>query len=168
SKGRKTVDHEQLGRSAQDGCDIFVFPEGIQSDGRRVLRYSAGSCEVFYDADLLAKYPVLRTAYVQPVVFRVKEIDGEYVMDQAAKWDRYTLTHQITHPIAALTHLSLVRSITVDTLICPPLDPRDFDTAADLVNAAHEMTRKIIAPEQSKTLTRKQWKARVTAKDFTL
>jgi len=168
SKERKQGDHDQLGRAAQDGRIIFVFPEGIQSDGRRVLRYSVGSAEIFYDADLIAKYPVLRTAQLQPVVLRVKTIDSEYVMDQPSKWERYTLIHQLTHPIAALSHMSMVRSITVDALICPPLDPGDFDTAADLINAAHETTRAIIAPEQTETLTRKQWKDRVIARDFTL
>lgn len=168
NRERKQEDHEQLGRAAQDGRNIFVFPEGIQSDGRRVLRYSAGSAEVFYDADLIAKYPALRTAQLQPVVLRVKAIDGENVMEQPLKWERYSLTHQLTHPIAALSRLSMVGTIDVDVLVCPPLNPGDFETAANLINAAHEITRAIIAPEQTETLTRRQWKDRITARNLTL
>jgi len=164
----KVGDLTQLGHAAQEGRNIFVFPEGIQSDGRRVLRFSQGSAEIFYDADLLAKYPALQTAQLQPVVLRVKTIDGEYMLDQPAKWEPYTLTHQLTNPIAALSCLSMVRSIVVDTLICAPLDPRDFDSAADLINAAHAVTSAIIAPEQTETLTRRQWVERVAAKDFAL
>ncbi len=168
NKDGKQEELDQLGRAAQEGRNAVVFPEGIQSDGRRVLRYSAGSAEIFYDTELMARYPALQTAQLQPVVLRVKTIGGKDVMDQPAKWERYTLTHQLTHPVVALSRLSMAGLITVDALVCPPLDPRDFVTAADLINAAHEVTRAIIAPDQTETLTRKQWKDRIATRNFTL
>ncbi|MEW9922175.1 lysophospholipid acyltransferase family protein [Marimonas sp. MJW-29] len=168
SKDGKHMELDQLAQAAQEGRNAFVFPEGIQSDGRRVLRYSEGSAEIFYDKELLAKYPALRTAQLQPVVLRVKTIDGENVMDQPSKWEPYALTHQLSNPILALSRLLTTGSVTVDTLICPPLDPREFDTAADLINAAHELTRSIVAPDQTEALTRKQWKERLLSRDFSL
>ncbi len=168
SKEAKHRDHDRLGQAVQEGRNIFVFPEGIQTDGRRVLRYSMGSAEIFYEDALLAKFPALQTAQLQPVVMRVKTIEGEDVIDQPAKWDRYALAHQLSNIFVGMTRLSMIRSITVDVLVCPPLDPRDFETATDLINAAQEMARAIIAPQQVETLTRKQWKARVDARDFSI
>lgn len=164
-KGR---DHTQLGAAVQDGQNIVVFPEGIQTDGLRVLRYSAGSTEIFYDADLIAQYPALKTAQVQPVILRVKSIDGQDVLDQPEKWSRYALTHKLVNIFVGMSRLTAAKSIVVDMLVCPALNPADFKTAADLMNAAHEVTRAIIAPGQTTALTRKQWKERIDARDFSL
>ena len=162
----KQGDKTQLGQAAQEGRNIFVFPEGIQTDGRRVLRYSMGSAEIFYDPDLIANYPALGTTQLQPVVLRVKTIEGEDVLHQPAKWESYALTHKLVNIFYGMSRLSMVRSITVDVLVCPPIDPRDFDNAASLITAAQEVTREIIAPDQSEALTRRQWKARIDARDF--
>ncbi len=168
TKEGKERDLVRLGEAVADGRNIVIFPEGIQTDGRRVLRYSMGSAEVFYDVDLIARYPALQEAQLQPVVLRVRTIEGEHVIDQPEKWKRYALAQNLTNFVVGMARLSRVGSIDIDVLACPPLDPRDFANAADLINAAHEMTRAIVAPEQTEALTRRQWKERIDAGDFTL
>ncbi len=164
----KQRDHDRLGQAVDAGRNIVVFPEGIQTDGRRVLRYSQGSAEIFYNPDLLARFPALQSARLQPVVLRLKTIDGLDVLDQPEKWEHYTLTHQLTNVFAALAHLSTIGRTTVDVLLLPPLDPGQFASADALINAAHDMTRAIVAPNQTTALTRRQWRDRVRARDFSL
>lgn len=167
SQENKASDQDQLGLAMQNRRNIFVFPEGIQTDGRRLLRYSKGAGEIFYNAELVSKYPALKSALVQPAVFRVKTIEGEDVIDEPGKWDRYSIAGGRVNIFAGMSRLSMVGSMTVDVLVLPPLDPGNFDNAADLINGAHEVARKIMAPGQKHALTRRQWKERLDAQDFT-
>jgi 1-acyl-sn-glycerol-3-phosphate acyltransferase len=164
----KRQDQENLVMAVSAGRNIFVFPEGIQTDGRRLLRYSKGAAEIFYDADLLARHPARRTARLQPVVLRVKTIEGEDVIDTPQKWGAYSMARGRSSVLVGMARASMVGSVTIDVLVCPPLDPRRFETAADLVNAAHAATLAIIAPGQTETLTRREWKGRLDAEDFSL
>ena len=86
SQENKHSDQDQLSRAMENHRDIFVFPEGIQTDGRRLLRYSRGAAEIFYDGELKSKYTSLRSAQVQPVVFRVKTIEGEDGIAEPISW----------------------------------------------------------------------------------
>ena len=63
---------------------------------------------------------------------------------------------------------SLVRSIEIDVLVLPPMDPREFSGAADLFDTAQAQTAAIIAPEQTTLMTRADWRLRLDNKDFSL
>lgn len=164
----KPRDLESLAGAVSAGLKIFVFPEGIQTDGRRVLRYSQGTAEMLYDAALLARHPALRNVRLQPVVLRVKTVEGENVLDTPQKWGGYAMTRGRSSLIVGMARASMTLGITIDVLVCPPLDPAQFATAADLVNAAHKTAVSIIAPGQTRTLTRKEWRARLDARDFSV
>ncbi|MEO8241619.1 MAG: 1-acyl-sn-glycerol-3-phosphate acyltransferase [bacterium] len=164
----KARDQQQLAEAMDHGRNLFIFAEGIQTDGLRLLRYSPGAAEIFYDPALRARFPALQTARLQPVVLRVKTIEGVGVLHDPAKWGRYSLSRGRSSIFSGMSRLSLTGSITLEFLILPALDPRDFASAADLVNEAHAQTRAIIAPDQTRTMTRAQWKSRLDARDFTL
>ena len=53
-------------------------------------------------------------------------------------------------------------------LVCSPLDPNEFNSPEDLMNRAHEVTRDVIAPDQTETLTRKEWFARMKRLDYSV
>ena len=164
----KRRDQEQLAQAVAQGRDIFVFAEGIQTDGRRVLRYSQGAAEIFYDPALLSRYPALATAQVQPVVYRVRQIEGQDMLTNPDLWGRYTLSRGRSTIFAGMARLSLVRSITIDILVSTPLDPHAFAGPAQLVAAAQKVARALIAPNQTTTLTRREWKRRLDLRDFSL
>lgn len=164
----KARDLDLLAQATDQGRHIFIYAEGIQTDGRRLLRYSPGAAELFYDPTLLAKHPALATGQVQPVVYRVKTINGTDVLTTPQAWGPYSLASGRTSIFAGMSRLTKVGSFTIDILVCPPLNPRHFASAAALTAAAHDVARAIIAPDQTGTLTRRQWKQRLDARDFTL
>ena len=164
----KRQDQQALAQAVDQGRNIFVFAEGIQTDGRRLLRYSHGAAEILYDASLLADHPLLRRVQVQPVIYRVRDIDGEEMLLSPEKWGRYSLSQGRSTIFAGMSRQTLVRSTTIDILVCPPLMPADFADASALVNAAHEVARRLIAPDQARTMTRREWKRRLDLRDFSL
>ncbi len=164
----KRRDQQAMASALSQGRALFVYAEGIQTDGRRVLRYSQGAAEILYDPALLTQFPALTRAVVQPVIYRVRAIEGEEMLNTPEKWGRYTLSRGRSTIFAGMSRLSLTRSITIDILVCPPLIPADYETAAALTAAAQDTARTLIAPHQTKTLTRREWKRRLDERDFTL
>lgn len=164
----KRRDQLALAQAVDQGRNLFVFAEGIQTDGRRVLRYSQGAAEILYDPTLLAAFPALSRVQVQPVVYRVRAIEGEEMLQAPEKWGRYTLSRGRSSIFAGMSRLTLTGSIIIDVLVCPPLLPADFPDAAALVGAAHDIARRLIAPDQARTLTRGEWKRRLDTRDFSL
>jgi 1-acyl-sn-glycerol-3-phosphate acyltransferase len=164
----KARDLEHLAQATDQGRHIFIYAEGIQTDGRRLLRYSPGAAELFYDPVLLARHPALAKAQVQPVIYRVHSINGTDVLTTPDAWGPYSLASGRSAIFAGMSRLTKVGTITIDILVCAPLDPHDYANAADLTAAAHEVARAIIAPGQTRTLTRRQWKQRLDVRDFSL
>lgn len=164
----KRRDQLALAQAVDQGRNLFVYAEGIQTDGRRVLRYSQGAAEILYDPALLAAHPALTRVQVQPVVYRVRAIEGEEMLEEPQKWGRYTLSRGRSTIFAGMSRLTLTGSITIDILVCAPLFPADFPNAAALVGAAHDIARRLIAPDQTRTLTRSEWKRRLDTRDFSL
>ena len=168
SQDQKGHDLERFSKALNSGRSIFLFPEGVQTDARRVLRYSKGSAELFYDPTYSAMNQSLSTTQVQPVVLRVKKVAGKDVLNHPEKWHSFALALERTNIFKGMFRSSLVRSVDIDVLVLPPLNPSDYPDAASLMGEAQRRTQEIVAPNQTKTMTRAQWRIRLDAKDFSL
>ena len=164
----KAGDQAALAAQFQLGRNVVLFAEGMQTDGKRVLRYSAGAAEILYDPAMIAGFPALRGVRLHPVVLRVRRIEGQDLRGQPEKWDRYTLTQRPAGIFVNMTRRAFVRSTEVGVLICPAIDPAGFTTAVEAMKAVHEAARAIIAPSQTHAMSRSQWKARIAARNFSV
>ncbi len=164
----KAGDQAALATQIQKGRNVVLFPEGMQTDGKRVLRYSSGAADILYDPAMVAAFPALRQVRLQPVVLRVARIEGQDVRGQPEKWDRYTLTQRPAGIFVNMTRRAFVRRTVVEVLIRPAIDPADFGSAAEAMKAVQEVARAIVAPQQTRAMSRAQWRARIAGRDFSV
>ena len=144
------------------GVNPSLFPEGT-CPGAEMLEWSKGSLEPLFGAagiDRYGKEIRLKNpdeVAFQPVSLQVKSIDGENVLNQHHKWDKYTMINDKRGLLPRIFDRMKATEIIIELQALPPLYAKDFNSAADMANEAHRQVRGIINPNQVGTRRRKEF-----------
>ncbi len=159
------------------GRSVLMFPEGTMTDGKQVLQFSAGLLSLLFgeagqetkfagkDAEGKAifapvgeKVHLQREVLVQPVVVRVREVNGRNVEGKPEQWVPYTTANFNDSAAKRIWNLLKATSITVELTGLPVLNPKDFKDGMELANTAHAQITALVAPDQKGVVTRKQYR----------
>lgn len=133
-----------------DNNNVIMFPEGTTTPGHEVALFRAGLIKLLFgDAGLGRNgeaVKINRPVVVQPIAIHVVEVNGRNAIGNDELRNSYSL------PEAGMLSFIWKRATTRDTVIeltaFAPLDPKDFNSAEDLINKAHELVRNVVAPHQ--------------------
>ena len=157
----KKRDQGQVIQRLNDNVSVCVFPEGCCS-GAEMLEWSKGSLEPLFGAageDTRGNTISLKNqdVVVQPVSLRVKEINGVDVLNSPDEWGKYTMILDHRYILSRVWARMKQQSVTVEMQVLPELNPRDFSSAEDLMNEAHNKVRQIVNPDQVGTRRRREF-----------
>ena len=132
------------------GGTVIMFPEGTTTPGKEVALFRAGLIKLLYGEAATGKKgePVRleRDVCVQPVALQVVAVNGQNAIGNDELRNSYSL------PKAGMLTFLWKRAMTSGTIIeltaFKPLEPKDFNSAEDLINEAHRLVRGVAAPEQ--------------------
>lgn len=152
TKENKGKDLGNVIQRLNSGVSISLFPAGVCT-GVEMCEWSKGSLEPLFGAagqDLNGNDVFLeRDVVVQPVALQVKEINGENVLDNPEKWDKYTMVLDKSPMVPTrIWRRMQLESVTLQATVLPEMLVSDFNSAADMMNEAHNRVRAIVNPNQ--------------------
>lgn len=144
-----------------DGISVSLFPAGVCT-GVEMCEWSKGSLEPLFGAageDTKGNEIKLeRDVVVQPVALRVKEINGENVLNSPEKWGKYTMILDKSPMVPTrIWRRMKLESVTLEAQVLEPMLASDFNSAAEMMNEAHNRVRAIVNPEQEGTRKRREF-----------
>ncbi len=161
TKEGKKRDLGQVIDRLNNGTSICYFPAGVCT-AHELVEWSKGSVEPLYgesgvDISGNEVYLERKEIVIQPIALRVKEINGENVLNSPEKWGKATMILDKRNMLSRIWSRMKLESITLEMQVLPPLLPEHFNSAADLMNEAHDQVRAIVNPDQIGTRKRRQF-----------
>lgn len=161
TKENKAKDLGNVIQRLNSGVSISLFPAGVCT-GVEMCEWSKGSLEPLFGAageDKDGNEVFLeRDVVVQPVALQVKEINGENVLDNPEKWDKYTMILDKSPMVPTrIWRRMQLKSVTLQATVLPEMLASDFNSAADMMNEAHNSARAIVNPNQVGTRKRREF-----------
>jgi len=169
SQEKKLQDRGRIIHAFNSGTNITMFPEGTTTDGREVLRFSAGLMPILFGEHGTNKtgddIKLEKEAVMQPLAMRVKSVNGIDVLNDKDRWDAYTMAYNDDNLLKRIWQRCSVPSIVVEITALPPMNPADYSCAEDFANAAHDKIRDIVCPDQTEARSRRvfleDWEAQM-------
>lgn len=136
-----------------EGQSTIMFPEGTITDGSRVALFRQGLLSLLFGetAGLMpdgeTEIKLSQKVKVQPIAIRVTDVEGKCV-DMRPEMRHYYSHYSSQNTLKRIWTRLATKSITIELKAFAPLDPSDFDDAKGLANAAGELVRSFVAPDQ--------------------
>jgi hypothetical protein len=135
------------------GYNAVIFPEAKVNKGNDLYMFHAGLFTVLFGEKGLNKknQPVSlqKEVVVQPVVFRVKEVNGKDALSSKELERKFYAMPEEKSMLRRLWRRMQVKSITIELTRLPPLDPANFNNARDLANQAARDIAAVVNPGQT-------------------
>lgn len=161
TKENKKKDLGNVISRLNDGVSVSLFPAGVCT-GVEMCEWSKGSLEPLFGAagedEHGNEIHLNKDVVVQPVALRVKEINGEDVLDNPEKWGKYTMILDKSPMVPTrIWRRMQLKSVTLEAQVLPVMLAKDFNSAADMMNEAHNRVRAIVNPTQQGTRKRREF-----------
>lgn len=135
------------------GRNVIMFPEGTTTDGKEVALFRAGLIKLLFGADALGRaggnVRLEKTVLVQPVAIHVVNVNGSDATGRDDLRNSYSL-QDAPSTLSFAWKRAQTRSTTIELTAFPALNPKDFESAEDLINEAHRLVASVVAPHQKK------------------
>ena len=135
-----------------EGDNVMMFPEANTNDGTLVNRFNAGLVEILYGREGMdwrgRAVKLEKDICVQPIAIRVKEVEGRDAFAEPELRDTYSLFYEKSH-LKRLWRRLQCDGITLELTVFPAMEPKGYPDARTLMNAAHELVRQVVAPDQT-------------------
>jgi 1-acyl-sn-glycerol-3-phosphate acyltransferase len=139
-------------RNFNKGYNATMCPEATVTPGDKVYLFHAGLLSVFFGdkaVDKKQRNVTLKSdVVVQPVAIRVKSVNGKDATGNAELRNLYRMYGE-RNILRNLWKRFQVRNITLELTPLEPLNPKDFNNAKDLANAAARAVATVISPGQT-------------------
>lgn len=133
------------------GGNLAYFPEGTTTDGKEMALPRAGLMEILFGEKGLGRNgedkQMTRDVVVQPIAIRVLEVDGKNALGNDELRNTYSL--QSAGMLQFFWERAKRRSTTVELTAFTPLEPKNFESAKDLINEAGRQIASIVNPGQT-------------------
>lgn len=142
----------KIAKNFNKGESVIMFPEGTTNDGATVDQFRAGLISLLFGAHAEDKagnkVELEKDVVVQPVGIRVKEVEGKPAQD-VDELRRFYSYHDEDSMIKRVWKRMGTKSLTLEFKVFPAMDPKDYATQFDLINAAHKQVQEFVAPNQT-------------------
>lgn len=138
-----------------------MFPEGTTDDSKEVRLFRAALPKLLYggeegEAVDSKGRPVelQKDVVMQPVAIRVKAVDGQKAGPNLSEAENDEIRHLYSNPPAELGFLGkmwkrLQMDTTLEVTVFPPLDPKAYDDAEELLTQAALNVASAVNPGQT-------------------
>ncbi len=142
----------KLIKNFNQGQNAIMFPEGTTSDGSKMHLFRAALPGLLYGDEAVDKYgkevTLDKDVLVQPVAIKIKSVNGKDPTGNAELREKYAMYHE-ENMLKRIWKRMQVREITVELTALPPLNPKDFKDAKELMNKSAQEIATIASPGQT-------------------
>lgn len=154
---RRSAEHNEESRAKiiknfNAGNNTIMFPEGTTSDGKKVYLFRAGLITLLFGEkgrDKQQREVALeKEVVVQPIAIRVTDVDGMSATGKDDLRNLYSMYHE-HNTLTRIWKRMCVRRMTIEITALPPLEPKNFRDAKELINKAALDIAGIVNPGQT-------------------
>jgi len=139
-------------KNFNQGFNTILFPEGTTSDGKQVNLFRAALITPLFGekgVDKDKKEIALEDGVVlQPVAIRVKKVNGKDAVGNDELRNMYSMPQE-TNMLREFWKRLQIRRTVIEITALPPLAPKDFKDAKDLINKAALDIAGVVNPGQT-------------------
>lgn len=141
-------------KNFNSGNNTIMFPEGTTTDGTYLAMFRAGLISMLFGEKGMDKngneVKLDKEVVVQPVAIKIKSIDGKSLDEKPELIESYSMFHE-DNTLKRIWRRLAIGKTEIELTVFPPLNPKDFKDQFELINAAHENVRSVVAPNQTET-----------------
>lgn len=134
------------------GFNTIMFPEGTTTDGKKISLFHAGLITLLFGEKGVDKenneVALNKDVVIQPVAILVKEVDGQNAVGNDELRDLYAM-YKEENTLKRIWKRMQIRNMTLELTAFPPLAPKDFEDAKQLINKAALDVASVINPGQT-------------------
>jgi 1-acyl-sn-glycerol-3-phosphate acyltransferase len=134
-----------------DGHNTIMFPEGTTTDGSYLAMFRAGLISLLFGEKGIDKkgneIKLKQEVHVQPIAIQVKKVNGKDATNNPILKNAYSLYHE-SNTIKRLWNRLSTKSIEIELTAFEPLQPKHYKDQKELINAAHDKVKSVVAPDQ--------------------
>lgn len=139
-------------KNFNEGYNTIMFPEGTTTDGKQVRLFRAALLTILFGekgVDKEKKEVLLeKEVVVQPVSIRVKSVNGKDATGNDELRNLYSMPDE-NSTLRGFWRQMQLRNVVIELTTLPPLHPKDFKDAKDMINKAALDIAAIVNPGQT-------------------
>lgn len=133
------------------GQSTIMFPEGTTTDGSHVALFRAGLLNALYGEKGLDEngndVTLQAEVWLQPIAIKVKAVEGKDV-DMRPELRHFYSHYTSDNTLKRIWTRLATESITIELTVFPPMNPKNYADGKQLANAASDIIRAEVAPNQ--------------------